>query len=101
MTGKESSKDRKDEPHLAPGYGAPGSITLDHAVTLALETARSNQDFYGHRYAARKLAWDLAGTAETEDGYEVSLSYRPATGFRGGAGIEQFTINNKGVLEFG
>ncbi len=65
------SKERGDEPPLVTGDGEPGRITLDHAVTLALETARRNQDFYGHRYANRKLAWDLAGTAETEDGYEV------------------------------
>ena len=82
---KKISKEREDEPPLVTGDGEPVRITLDHAVALALETARRNQEFYGHRYAARKLAWDPAGTAETEEGYEVRLSYRPARGFRGEA----------------
>jgi len=36
---------------------------------------------------------------ETEDYYEVRLSYRPAHGFGGHPGIEQITIDNSGTIE--
>ena len=73
-------------------------ISLDQARVLALQHARDNRDFYG-RYADRDLVWELIGAEETEDYYEVRLSYRPAGNFRS-AGVEQFTINKAGPIEF-
>lgn len=45
MVGKEISKEREDESPLVAGDEEPVRIALDHAVTLALETARGDQDF--------------------------------------------------------
>ncbi|HIN06203.1 MAG TPA: hypothetical protein EYM65_08215 [Dehalococcoidia bacterium] len=69
-------------------------ISLDQARALALQHARDNRDFYG-RYADRDLVWELIGAEETEDHYEVRLSYRPAGNFRS-SGVEQFTIDKAG-----
>ena len=73
-------------------------ISLDQARVLAMRHARENTDFYG-RYAARELVWEVISADETEDYYEVRLSYRPAGNFRA-AGIEQFTIDKTGPIEF-
>ena len=75
-------------------------ISLDQARVLALRHARDNRDFYGRRYAQRDLVWDVVEAEETEDYYEVKLSYRPARGFRGRPGVEQFTIDKAGPIEF-
>ena len=72
-------------------------ISLDQARVLALQHARDNRDFYG-RYADRDLVWELIGAEETEDYYEVRLSYRPAGNFRS-SGVEQFTIDKVGPIE--
>ena len=42
----------------------------------------------------------MFGAEETEDYYEIKLSYRPARGFRGQPGVEQFTIDKAGPIEF-
>ena len=52
---------------------------------------------YG-RYADRELVWEVISANETEDYYEVRLSYRPARGFRGQPGVEQFTIDKSGPI---
>ena len=62
---------------------------------LALQHARDNRAFYG-RYADRELVWEVVCADETEDYYEVKLSYRPARGFRGRPGVEQLTIDKTG-----
>ena len=77
---------------------AAAYISLDQARALALQHARDNRDFYG-RYADRDLVWGLIGAEETEDHYEVRLSYRPSGNFRS-AGVEQFTIDKAGHIEF-
>ena len=46
------------------------------------------------------MVWEVIGAEETEDYYEVRLSYRPARGFRGRPGVEQFTIDKTGPIEF-
>ena len=73
-------------------------ISLEQARVLALQHARDNRDFYG-RYAGSGLVWDVIGAEETEDFYEVRLSYLPAGSFRC-AGVEQFTIDKTGPIEF-
>ena len=75
-------------------------ISLDQARVLALRHARDNRDFYGRRYAQRDLVWDVLEAEETEDYYEVKLFYRLAGGFRGQPGVEQFTIDKAGPIEF-
>ena len=88
--GKQEDKFDFDSAGEALGY-----ISLDQARVLALQHARDNREFYG-RYAERQLSWDVIRADETEDYYEVRLSYRPAGNFRT-AGVEQFTIDKAGT----
>ncbi len=67
---------------------------------MALRHARDNRDFYGSRYPSRELVWEVGAAYQTEDYYEVKLSYRSAVGFRGRPGVEQFTIDKAGPIEF-
>jgi Raf kinase inhibitor-like YbhB/YbcL family protein len=92
--------DKQDEAKLdfdSSGEAA-AYISLDQARVLALQHARNNRDFYG-RYGDMDLVWDVIGADETEDYYEVRLSYRPGGNFRS-PGIEQFTIDKTGRIEF-
>lgn len=77
----------------------PGYVSLDEALTLAIAHARDNRDFYG-RYATVELAWGIVGARETQDSYEVRISYRPGRRFRGRPGVEQFSIDKKGQITF-
>jgi archaellin len=45
------------------------------------------------------MVWDGLHTEETEDYYEIDLSYRPDREFRGRAGVEHFTIDKAGPIE--
>jgi hypothetical protein len=65
---------------------------------LALQHARDNRESYG-RYADRELVWEVISAEETEDYYDIRLSFRPAGNFRA-AGVEQFTIDKSGPIEF-
>jgi hypothetical protein len=77
---------------------ALGYISLDQARVLAMEHARDNQSFYGHRYANRDFAWEEISAEEGEDYYRVRISYRPVRNFWGAAGIELFTIDKAGPI---
>ena len=92
--------DKKDDEKLEfDSTGQPVAyISLDQARVLALQHARDNREFYG-RYAGTELVWEVISADETEDYYEVRLSCRPAGSFRG-AGVEQFTIDKTGPIEF-
>ena len=65
---------------------------------LAIEHARDNPDFYGRRYARRDLVREVISQEESEDYYDIRLSYRPARDFQGEPGIEQFTIDKSGPI---
>ena len=95
------AQDAKDDDKLefTPEGETAGYISLDQARVPALQHARDNREFYG-RYAERELVWQVVGADETEDFYEVRLSYRPARAFRGRPGVEQFTIDKTGPIEF-
>ena len=75
-----------------------GYISLDQARVLAMEHARDNREFYGRRYANRELVWEVASQEESEDYYDIRLSFRPAEGFRGEPGVELFTIDKAGPI---
>ena len=78
----------------------PGYISLDQARVLAIQHARDNTDFYGARFSGITFVWEVISQEETEDFYEIRLSFRPAGRYRGEPGIEQFTINKlNGVVE--
>ena len=75
-----------------------GYIGLDQARVQAIEHARDHTDFYGPSYASLRLAWEVLSTEDSEDHYEVRLSYRPAGRFRGQPGVEQFIFDKTGAL---
>ena len=75
-----------------------GYISLDSARVLAMEHARDNTGFYGRRYARRPLFWEVVSQEETEDYYEITLTYRPAQRFDGQPGTELFTIDKEGPI---
>ena len=76
-----------------------GYISLDQARVLAVQHARENTGFYGLRYAGTNLVWEVTDQEETEDYYDIRLSYRPAEGFRGKPGVEHITIDKTGTIE--
>ena len=96
---EEEGKQEEEKLEFTAEGEALGYISLDQARVLALQHARDNREFYG-RYADQELLWQFVGADETEDYYEVKLSYRPARAFRGRPGIEQFTIDKTGPIEF-
>ena len=78
---KEEEKLEFDSTGQAIAY-----ISLDQARVLAMEHARDNREFYGRRYASRELVWEVLSQEESEDYYDIRLSYRPTEGFRGEPG---------------
>ena len=94
------AQDGKDDDKLefTPEGETLGYISLDQARVLALQHARDNREIYG-RYADQDLVWEELSAEESEDYYRVRLSYRPARGFRGRPGVEQFTIDKTGPIE--
>ena len=73
-------------------------ISLAQARLLAMEHARDNTDFYGPRYAGFSLVWEVVNTEETDEYYDIRLSFRPAGRFRGEPGLEQFIFDKTGNL---
>ena len=73
-------------------------ISMDQARVLAIEHARDNPGFYGRRYSRVDLAWEVLTQEESEDYYDIRLSYRPARAFQGEPGVEQFTIDKSGPI---
>ena len=74
----------KDEIRIefTPEGETPNYISLDQVLMLAFQHARNNREIYG-RFANGELIWALDRAHETEDFYDVRLSYRPAHDFRG------------------
>ena len=99
MASEESDKKKDQFDAFTPEGEAIGYISLDQARVLAIQHARDNTDFYGPRYADQQLAWEVLTAEESEDYYDVRLSYRPAGRFRGEPGIEQITIEKTGTVE--
>lgn len=97
MNDDEGKKDEEKLEFTQEGE-AVGYIGLDDARILALEHARDNRDFYGGRYARRDLLWEVLSQEESEDYYEIRLSYSPAASFRGEPGMEQFTVEKTGSI---
>jgi len=94
-----SEEDKKEEKLEFTAEGeAFGYISLDQARVRAIEHARDNRDFYGSTYSQGDLVWEVVRQEESEDYYDIRLSYRPASGFVGKPGIEQFTIDKTGPI---
>ena len=84
---------------FTPEGGTANYISLDQVLMLAFQHARNNREIYG-RFADAEIVWALDRAQETEDFYDVRLSYRPAPDFRGRPGVEQFIIPKTGGVEF-
>ena len=94
-----SEEDKKEEKLEFTAEGeAFAYISLDQARVRAIEQARDNRDFYGSTYSQGDLVWEVVRQEESEDYYDIRLSYRPASGFVGKPGIEQFTIDKTGPI---
>ena len=75
-----------------------GYISLDQARVLAMQTARQTPGEYSRRFADIPMTFDVLEAEETEDYYEVTLSFRPQGQFPGTPGQEQFFIEKVGVV---
>ena len=75
---------------------ALGYISLDQARVLAMQTARESPGAYGRRFSDVPMAFEVVEAEETEDYYEVKLSFRPEGQFVGTPGHEQFYIEKEG-----
>ena len=58
-----------------------GYISLDEARVLALQHARDNCEVYG-RYAKVELVVEVIGAVQTENFYQVTLSFLPPGDFQ-------------------
>ena len=91
---------KDDEERDLDSVGQEGvHLTLDQVLILAFQYVRNNREIYG-RYADIDLVWALERADETEDYYDIRLSYRPVRDFRGRPGVEQFIIPKSGGVEF-
>ena len=97
MAEREDKKD-EDKVEFDSAGQAIGYISMDQARVLAIEHARENTDFYGRRYQGIELYWEVVSQEESEDYYDIQLSYRPVRDFRGSPGLEQFTFDKAGPI---
>lgn len=93
----EEGKKDDEKLEFTPEGETFGYISLDQARVRAIEHARDTREFYGPRYSSRELVWEVVSQEESEDYYDIRLSYRPAGGFSGKAGVEQFTNDKTGA----
>jgi hypothetical protein len=66
---------------------------------LAIQHAQNNTGFYDSSIRHDPIVWEIEGQVETDDFYEIRLSFRPVRGFHGQPGIENFTIDKTGKIE--
>ena len=96
---EEQSPPEEEQPESQRPGSAGEFISLDQARGIALDQARENQDFYGRRYGRQDLAWEVVSQEEQAEAYRIRLTYQPARGFRGEAGVEEFTIDRQGSVQ--
>ena len=73
-------------------------IGLDQARVQAIEHARDHTEFYGAGYQGANFVWEVISAAESDDYYDIRLSFRPSGRFQGRPGIEQFIFDKTGEL---
>ena len=69
-----------------------GYISRDQARVSAMMHARDNPVLYGPKFQDRVMAFNVVASEESEDYYDISLSYRPSGRFTGEPGLLQFII---------
>ena len=95
---EDESKQDEEKLKFTPEGETYGYISLDQARVRAIEHARDNREFYGPHYSQMELVWEVVSQEESEDYYDITLSFRPATGFSGKPGVEQLTIDKTGPI---
>ena len=75
-----------------------GYISLDEARVLALQTASSAPGDYGRSFRGVTMVFEVSSLEETDDFYEVTLSFRPQGNFDGTPGQEQFVVGKEGTV---
>ena len=77
---------------------AVGYISLAQARLLAMQTARETPGNYGCRYHNVPMASEVVVSAEEEDYYTITLSFRLQRDFSGRPGQEQFFSEKEGTV---
>jgi len=95
---QDEGKEEEEKLEFTPEGEVPGYISLDQARVLAMETARQTPGAYGRRLAVILMAFEVVEANETEDYYEVTLSFRPQGAFTGTPGQERFLIGKEGSV---
>ena len=65
---------------------------------LTIERPRDNVKFYSPAFADPELAWKVLSLEESEDYYDIRLSYLQVGTFWGRPGTEQFTTDKIGEI---
>ena len=79
----ENEGDQQQEKYDFTAEGeAPEWIGLDQARIQAIEHARDHTEFYGPGYDGIQFVYQVASAEESEDYYDIKLSFRPAGLFR-------------------
>ena len=94
----EEETQENSQPVSQPSGGGEEFVSLVQARRIALAHARENRDLYARRYARQDLIWEVVNREELTENYLSRLSYRPARGFLGRAGLEEFTIDRQGSI---
>ena len=74
-------------------------ISLGDARVMAIRHARDNTEIYGAEYQDTSLVWEPVSEEESEEFYDIKLSFRPSGSFTGTPGLEQFVISKTGDIE--
>jgi len=75
-----------------------GYISLDEARVFAMQTASSVPGNYGRSFRGVAMVFEVESLEETDDFYEVTLSFRPQGNFDGTPGQEQFVVGKEGTI---
>ena len=75
-----------------------GYISLDEARVLAIRTAAETPGAYGRHYRNTPMVFEVETLEETDDFYEVTLSFMPQGNFVGETGREQFVVAKEGTI---
>ena len=96
IVAENEGKKEEEKFEFTPEGEALGYISLDQARVLAMRTSREALGEYGRRFRNVPMAFEVVEATETEDFYEVTLSFRPQGSFTGTQGQEQFFIEKEG-----
>ena len=73
----EEQDKKEDQYGFTPEGEALDYLGLDQARVRAIEHARDNPDFYGAEYQGARLAWEVISEEESDEYYDIRLSFRP------------------------